>query len=467
MKGLLHERLGRVAALRPASSSGARETRSTEGLPAAAEELARMVAATPARNSHGEYLSVRRWFDGHECTASLDSAVRRMTADAPREAVDPAQWLFLDTETTGLAGGSGTYAFLVGLAWWDAGGLEVEQLFLRDYSEEHAVLEALAGRMAERRVLVTFNGRSFDWPLLETRYRMTRRISAAAPAAHLDLLHPARQLWRLKFGSVRLMDLEQNVLTPLGGVDWHREGDIPGALIPQAYFAYLRGGGPEALSQVFRHNQMDLRGLAALATRLMAMLTDPEAATSDPLELYGLSRLVARRGQPVHARRLYECALAAGLPEEADRAARRELARLAKRERDFDRATELWEDILGETRDGLDAYEQLAIYYEHRARAPERALELTHEALAALRAAWQRGSIPPGAYRRLRERLTKRMQRLENGRTPRGPGDGLFAPENSPAASNRNPVSRPLRAQARERDRTQSSDRRLSGPGRT
>jgi len=437
MKTLLHDQLSRVAALRPVPSSSARAASHAEGLPAAAEELARMVAATPLRNSHGECLSVRRWFDGHDCSTAPDLAVRRLLSTVPEEAMDPSQWLFLDTETTGLAGGTGTYAFLVGLAWWDAGGLEVEQLFLRDYSEEHAVLETLAARLAERRVLVTFNGRSFDWPLLETRYRMTRRIQASAPAAHLDLLHPARQLWRLKLGSVRLMELEQHVLGP---IDWHREGDIPGALIPQAYFSYLRGGGPEALSQVFRHNQMDLRGLAALATRLISLLTDP-AATADALELYGLSRLVERRGAPEEARGLYERALAAGLPEEADRAARRELARLAKREHDFDRATALWEDILGETREGLDAYEQLAIYYEHRARAPERALELTREALAALRIAGQRGSVPAALYRRLRERLGRRLERLEGGRSRHGSAAELFASRGGSRASKRNPVS--------------------------
>src|SRR5208282_1612100 len=179
MNPLLHEQLSRAAALRPVATSAA--ARHAESLPAAAEELARMVAAGSRRNTHGEYLAVQRWFEGHDCPrehAPLAAPLRRLLAPhggMPEEALDPSQWLFLDTETTGLAGGSGTYAFLVGLAWWDAGGLEVEQLFLRDYSEEHAVLEALAARMAERRVLVTFNGRSFDWPLLETRYRMTRR----------------------------------------------------------------------------------------------------------------------------------------------------------------------------------------------------------------------------------------------------------------------------------------------------
>jgi len=439
MSSLLHQKLSRAAALRPAIAVSSRGR--PEELPAAAEELARMVAAQPQRNTHGEYLVVRRWFDGHESPqdrAPLATSLGRLLGEVPKEALDPDQWLFLDTETTGLAGGSGTYAFLVGLAWWDAGGLEVEQLFLRDYSEEHAVLEALAARMAERRVLVTFNGRSFDWPLLETRYRMTRRISPASPAAHLDLLHPARQLWRLKLGSVRLMELERHVL---GAIDWHREEDIPGAMIPQAYFSYLRGGGPQALSKVFRHNQMDLRGLAALAARVLRLVADPAGASSDALELYGLSRLVQRRGSGELARRLYELALGAGLPEEADRAARRELARLAKREQDFGRATELWEDILGETRDGLDAYEQLAMYYERRARAPEHALELTRQALDALRAAWQRGNLPPAAYRRLRSRLSRRLERLERRAAP-AQGSNLFASARERRASKTHPVLR-------------------------
>ena len=97
--------------------------------------------------------------------------------DAPDEIADPEQWLFLDTETTGLAGGSGTYAFLVGIAWWEGGGLEIEQFFLREYSEERSLLFALRERIAEHPVLVTFNGKSFDWPLLETRYRMSRKVS--------------------------------------------------------------------------------------------------------------------------------------------------------------------------------------------------------------------------------------------------------------------------------------------------
>jgi uncharacterized protein YprB with RNaseH-like and TPR domain len=428
MGELLQQKLARAAALRPARAAQREATPAwREELPAAAEELARMVAATPLRNAHGEYLAVRRWFEGHDVGASLAEPVGRLQPEVAEEALDPSQWLFLDTETTGLAGGTGTYPFLVGLAWWDAGGLEVEQLFMRDYGEEHAVLEALAARMAERRVLVTFNGRSFDWPLLETRYRMTRHIQSRVPAAHLDLLPPARHLWRLKLGSVRLIELERHALGPL---PWQRDDDIPGAMIPQAYFHYLRGGGPQALAQVFRHNQMDLRGLAMLAARLLALLANPEAAEGDALELYGLSRLLCRRGQDEAARRLYERALDAGLPEEADRAARRELARMAKRERDFERASALWEDILGDSRDGLDAYEQLAMYYEHQARAPQRAAELTREALEALRSAWQGGGLSPAAYRRMRARLERRLERLQR----RTADAGLFRSARPPRA---------------------------------
>src|SRR5271170_6786765 len=194
-------------------------------IPAGAERLAFLLGAATKRNRYGEHLGVRRWFSeapGDQASAcapegELDlGALRLLAPDAPKFVADPREWLFLDTETTGLAGGTGTYAFLVGIAWWDAGGLEVEQFFMREHSEEQSLLEALGERMAERRVLVTFNGKSFDWPLLETRYRMTRKIETPRPHAHLDFLHPSRNLWRLKFGSVRLQDLERQVL------GWHR-----------------------------------------------------------------------------------------------------------------------------------------------------------------------------------------------------------------------------------------------------
>jgi uncharacterized protein len=332
---------------------------------------------------------------------------RLLAPGAPEDVADAQQWLFLDTETTGIAGGTGTYPFLIGVAWWEGGGLQVEQLFMREYSEERSLLAALAERMAERPVLVTFNGKSFDWPLLETRYRMTRTIPPPTPRAHLDFLHPARDLWRLRLGSVRLSQLERYVL------GWDRGVDIASELIPRIYLDFVRGGRAEPLVAVFQHNQMDLRGLAGLSGRILSLLGDGEGTTQDGFELYGVSRICERRGEAKRARRLYEKSIASVLPEETNRTARAALARLSRRDGDLRRAHELWESMLGNSREGYEAYEQLAIYYEHEAREPRRALELAREALAQLRRANQTGTIPASEFRRIKARFEHRLLRLE------------------------------------------------------
>jgi len=368
---------------------------------------AQILGARIERNCFGEYLAVRHSFPEPAEIACDTRALRLLSPGAPAAVADPGQWLFLDTETTGLAGGTGTYAFLVGLAWWEAGGLEVEQFFMRDLNEEWPVLAALAERLEKRSVLVTFNGKSFDWPLLETRYRITRTIAAPEPCAHLDLLHPARNLWRLRLGSVRLAELERQVL------GWDRGEDLMSDLIPRIYHEFLRGGSPEPLLPVFRHNQMDLRGLAALACRVLALLADPETCGQDALELYGVSRLCERRGELNRARKLYEQSITSSLPAETDRVARSSLARLAKREGDFRAARELWETALGTSREGLEAYEQLAIYYEHRAREPQRAAEIARQALAELRRANRLGLIAAGAYAQNKAKFEHRLARLE------------------------------------------------------
>ena len=381
-------------------------------IPAGAERLAEILGAMPKRNQFGEHLLLRRWFSesvGCESPEGrLDRAALRLLAPgAPESVCDPQQWLFLDTETTGVVGGTGTYPFLIGIAWWDAGGLEVEQFFMREYSEEHSVLVALAERMAERRVLVTFNGKSFDWPLLETRYQMTRKIRVPSPRAHLDFLHPARNLWRLRLGSARLPELERHVL------GWNRGADVMSEFIPQMYFDYLRGGSPEPLVPIFHHNQMDLRGLAGLASRTLRILSDPELHGQHALELFGVSRICERRGETARARRLYERSIASELPAETALAAQRFLARLAKRDGDHTQACELWEKMLGASREGLEAYEQLAIHYERRLRSPQRALKLVEKALAELRRASRQGLMTPSASARRRSQFERRLARLQ------------------------------------------------------
>lgn len=278
---------------------------------------------------------------------------------------------------------------------------------MREYSEERALLLALRERIAEHPVVVTFNGKSFDWPLLETRYRMSRKITVPVPRAHLDFLHPARNLWRLRLGSVRLSELERHIL------GWDRGADLLSGLVPQIYFDYLRGSPPERLLPVLTDNQMDLRGLAALSSRILSLLGDAESFGQDGLELFGVSRMCEKRGEHTRARNLYEKSIAPFLPIETDRAARRSLARLAKRQGDFKLACELWKDAVGNSRHGYEAYEQLAIHYERNARDPEQAREIVRQALDELRRAIQSGDIEPGAYREIKARFDHRMERLE------------------------------------------------------
>src|SRR4029077_19050409 len=351
------DKFSRLAALRPARLAPSRP--SVLRAPDQEDSLAYLLGAGVAKNHFGEHLAIRNWFSTPEfCEPSLvslellsrtrDTSVTRRTKAALE---DPEKWLFLDTETTGLAGGTGTYAFLVGLAWWDAGGLQVEQFFMRDFGEEHSLLHELAARLAERPVLVTFNGKSFDWPLLESRFTMTRAIAAPKLAAHLDLLHPARALWKLRLGSVRLVELERHVLeAPRLG--WRRDDDVSSALIPQFYFDYLRGGPTEPLAGVVRHNQMDLRGLAALFGKINALLSEPGAAgETQSLDLFGLSRFLQRRGETDRAHSACSQALEIGLPAEFRPKVRRELALMAKRRGEHDRAAEIWQEIVADAHD--------------------------------------------------------------------------------------------------------------------
>ncbi|PSH03580.1 MAG: hypothetical protein CXZ00_11700 [Acidobacteria bacterium] len=376
--------------------------------------LTELLKATVSCNQHGEHLSVITSFGGYAPRTPDSSALHLLLPNAPSEVGDPSQWLFLDTETTGLSGGTGTYPFLVGLAWWEGGGLKVEQLFMREHSEERSMLARVAEHLTKRPVLVTFNGKSFDWPLLETRFRMTRTIAPPPLRAHLDFLHPARNLWRLRLGSVKLSHLERHVL------DWDRGEDLLSSEIPRIYLDFVRSGIAEPLLPVFHHNQMDMRGLAGLADRILSILSDEKGMIEDGMELYGLSRICERRGQSERARKIYEQSIGTVLPKETDRAARAALARLAKRDGDFERARELWESLLGNSREGYEAYEQLAIYYEHEVRNFEQALAITREALAQLRRAHKVGMIAASSFRRNKLNFEHRRSRLE-GKAERPP----------------------------------------------
>jgi len=437
------DKFSRLAALRPTRPrlSGAEMLRA----PHAEDSLSRLLGAGIATNRYGQHVLVRNWFSSPEfsefsevslelLSRSRDEALSKRTRSA---LADSSKWLFLDTETTGLAGGTGTYAFLIGLAWWDAGALQVEQLFMRDFGEEHAILHEVAARLAERPVLVTFNGKSFDWPLLENRFTMTREIPVPRLAAHLDLLHPARALWKLRLGSVRLVELERHVLDARK-TGWHRQDDVLAALIPQHYFDYLRGGPAEPLAAVVRHNQMDLRGLAALVGRMDELLTSEEGHNAESLDLFGLSRYLRQRGQSQRAHFACTQAIDLGLPKEYDRQARHELAQSAKRRGEHGNAAALWHELVKDERKGAHACEQLAIFYEGKEKHFRRALEFAQLGLAKVRRARALFLNRHGAKGSLRmeQRLADRVARLQariNSKSTGRPTLPLGATEKLPA----------------------------------
>src|SRR5580692_5607899 len=416
------DKFSRLAALRPTRPLPSRSNTLRE--PDQEDTIARLIGAGVARNHFGEHLVLRNWFSTPESfepsavaiellSRTRDASLFKHTRDALE---DPSKWLFLDTETTGLAGGTGTYAFLIGLAWWDAGALQVEQLFMRDFAEEYSLLHELAARVAERPVLITFNGKTFDWPLLDSRFTMTRTIPTPRLAVHLDLLHPARALWKLRLGSVRLVDLERHVLdAPRLG--WHREDDVASSLIPQYYFEYLRGGSADPLVGVLRHNQMDLRGLAALFCKINTLLASRHVDRDgiDSLDLFGLSRFFERRGDTDRAHVACSQALELGLPAEFRPRAHRELALLAKRRGDHARAAALWLELSSDPHEGVLACEQLAIHYERRAKDPARATEFARLGLAKLQRMRIHKHDPYAVARatRLVEKLLVRINRLE------------------------------------------------------
>ena len=343
---------------------------------------------------------------------------------ADRALPDPAELIYLDTETTGLAGGTGTCAFLIGVGYIEGSNFVVRQFFLRDYPDERAVLAALSEVLSCYKGLVTFNGKTFDVPLLETRYALSRQAAPFSSLVHLDLLHPARRLWKLRLESCQLTNLEREVL----GIS--RKGDVPGSEIPGLYFDYLRTGDARGLQPVFYHNALDIITLAALTAELARVIREadfaepPSASAALPsLDLFSLSRIFERAGDSARSVSVCRRALASGLPEPVEPRALWHLAAQHKRRGEFEQAVAIWQEMTARQADGfLDALEQLAIHAEHRLRDSRAALEFTERALIWLGTApggEQMENGYTGTPRNLQEqragieRFTHRLDRLK------------------------------------------------------
>ena len=326
--------------------------------------------------------------------------------------VPPDQWAFLDTETTGLAGGTGTCAFLVGVGRITPEGFRVRQFFMRDYGEEASVLAALTRHLEQFRVLITYNGRSFDQPLLETRYRMNRARPPFARFEHLDLLYGARRLWKLRFESCRLVDLEQQIL------GFERHGDVAGALIPYVYFEYVRTGEMARLLPVFHHNATDILTLACLTGIVPYAFNDPAGAFLNSAapprhgaEMAGIARWLRQAGELEQAAALFRRAMETNLADDLLFRTLWDLAAIEKKLGNDSAALEVWNDLAGSKNPfQARAYEELAKHYEHCKKNPERALAMTRGAQAL---------DDTAELRKREERLLQRLRPPGAARVPR------------------------------------------------
>jgi uncharacterized protein YprB with RNaseH-like and TPR domain len=288
----------------------------------------------------------------------------------------PTTWAFLDTETTGLAGGSGTCAFLIGVGSIDSEGFRVRQFFMRDYDEEASQLYALTQYLARFDVLVTYNGKSFDQPLLETRYTMQRARHPFAGMAHLDLLYGARRLFKLRLESCRLVNLENQIL----GVERH--GDVPGELIPYLYFEYLRTEQAFRLIPIFHHNVLDIVSLACLTGVIPEAFRDPENLRArHGADLLGLARWLQMSGRLEEAHRLMRRSIDLGLRDEHLFRALFDTGSLEKKLGLEHAALATFTDLsLSPNPYRARAYDELAKHYEHREKNFPMALECTRAA---------------------------------------------------------------------------------------
>jgi uncharacterized protein YprB with RNaseH-like and TPR domain len=327
--------------------------------------------------------------------------------------------VFIDLETTGLSGGAGTVAFLVGLGFFDLGAFQVRQYLLTSHAAERALLSAVSKCFDDVDLIVTYNGKTFDVPVMETRWVFHRMELPLDGIPHFDMLHPARRLWKMRTagsgdlddGGCRLSTLERMLF------DVRRVGDVPGMDIPRRFFQFLRSGDPRPLEPVLEHNRLDLVSLAAVTARAVRLAEEGVDACRDSSEALALGRVYERAGDVRRAECCYRRAMDAANIEVRAEALYR-LGLRYRRDRRFEDAAAVWRDLLALTESARSrtlpalaalrqfAAEALAIHQEHRMRDYASAHELAMFALGDL-------SDTAGGRGRLKEGLRHRLARLE------------------------------------------------------
>lgn len=328
-------------------------------------------------------------------------ALAKLSHDAAFEGLSLDSALFLDLETTGLAGGTGTLPFLVGMGYYRDGRFNVAQYFLSEMGDEGRMLRELGQffREMDFKSVVTYNGKAFDMPLLETRFALQRERFPLVGLPHLDFLFSARHLWKHKVESCRLFHLAREIVRA------DRDEDIPGAEIPIRYFQYIRSGDFSLIEPILYHNQEDILSLLGVVIE-GALLFDrgrrPSQDEADAMDLVGIGRLYESAGDLERSVELFEKALEGDLSCEVSVQVRTKLGRHFKKNRAWDKAVPLWQGAAGGN--AFSSCRELAMYYEHREKNYEEAIRAAEEGLV----------LAMGVSPQYEQDFRKRLERLKD-----------------------------------------------------
>ncbi len=346
--------------------------------------LSEIVPGEETENDHGKFFltsevirgSSRHGHRNIRETFGLDMKAAALLANEPRIAyLNSSDALFLDTETTGLAGGTGTMAFLIGLGWFEDGQFYIRQILARDFSEEAAALAYLKDIAARKKFLVTFNGKAFDVNLLTARFILNRMQSDLAALPHLDLLHPSRRILGHRLENSRLATLEAEVL----GVE--REDDIPGWEIPQRYFDWLRRRDGRLLASIFEHNRLDVISMASLTAHLTEILTAQELMQNvHAADYLAAARLLLKRRDSCGVEKILNMFDDRGC-NEISAVSKKELSLLYKRNGRWQEAAQIWQELITTLPADYSTISELAKWLEHHVRDYQRAKDLVEKAL--------------------------------------------------------------------------------------
>ena len=363
------------------------------GLKGRLNALARTTGAAPrpAAKVSEDCLVLRADYPLDESALSAGESDMMLMCGEDGAGFDINSALFLDTETTGLSGGAGTIAFLTGLGWVEGGRFIVEQYFLRDYSEEVHMLRRIAERMRGKTHAVTFNGKSFDCPLLESRFTLMRMRGDWRELKQIDLLHPARRIWKLRLEKCSLSMLEQSVL----GVS--RDIDIPGSEVPQKYFDYLKSHDFDSMQEVIEHNRQDIVTLMLLMGRMATLYRAPLSAGHQE-DIFSLGRALERGGDEDKALTCYRASAHGRMAGRSDAS----MSMLLKRQKALCDAMNVWRDMVERGLGGLMPYIELAKAYEHALRDLNAALDITERAESRARALGDKQALEQLEHRRKR-----------------------------------------------------------------